>query len=254
VTQHALDELDALDGRDTRDVQYGSAVASVYDSLIAPALPAEAAVDRLRPYVTGARVLEIGVGTGRVALPVAALAARVVGMDNSGPMLDELRAKTVPGNVSLVRADFRDPLPVAGPFDAAYSTMGSLACVADREELTAALSHIRAVLAPGATLSLEYYATGTYRPLVAQHTVTLPTPHHGGTTTFTITLDDADILTMGTRIDADGRPPVEFSERVLLIERDEVEVCLNRAGFTVEHVYAAKSPQPYDWYTARAAK
>ncbi|MGW1882771.1 class I SAM-dependent methyltransferase [Streptomyces sp. NPDC001970] len=242
------------DAQDTHDVQYGIAVASVYDSLIAPAMPAEAAVDRLRPHVTGAHVLEIGVGTGRVAIPVAAIAARVVGLDNSRPMLDEFRAKTVPGNVSLVRADFREPLPVTGPFDAAYSTMGSLACVADREELTAALAHIRAVLAPGATLSLEYYATGTYRPLVAQHTVTLPTPHHGGTTTFTITLDDADLLTMGTRIDAVGTPPVEFSEHVLLIERDEVEACLNRAGFTVQHVYPAQSPQPYDWYTARATE
>ncbi|MFP1625853.1 class I SAM-dependent methyltransferase [Streptomyces sp. 5K101] len=242
------------DAPDTQDVQYGTAVASVYDSLIAPALPAEAAVDRLRPYVTGARVLEVGVGTGRVALPVATIAAQVVGLDNSRPMLDAFRAKTVPGNVSLVQADFRDPLPVTGPFDAAYSTMGSLACVADREELTAALSHIRDVLAPGATLSLEYYATGTYRPLVAQHTVTVPTPHHGGTTTFTITLDDANVLTMGTRIDEDGRPPVEFSERVLLIEREEVEACLNRAGFTVEHVYAAESPQPYDWYDARATE
>lgn len=240
--------------QDRRDVQYGAAVASVYDSLIAPALPAEAAVDRLRPCVTGARVLEIGVGTGRVAVPVAAIAAEVVGLDNSRPMLDEFRAKTVPGNVSLVQADFRAPLPVTGPFDAAYSTMGSLACVTDREQLTAALSHVRDVLAPGATLSLEYYATGTYRPLVAQHTVTMPTPHHGGTTTFTITLDDRDVLTMGTRIDEAGKPPVEFSEHVLLIERDEVEVCLNRAGFTVEHVYAAESPQPYDWYTARATK
>ncbi|UQA97519.1 class I SAM-dependent methyltransferase [Streptomyces halobius] len=240
--------------QDTQDVQYGTAVASVYDSLIAPAMPAEAAVDRLRPHVTGAHVLEIGVGTGRVAIPVSAIAAQVVGLDNSRPMLDEFRAKTVPRNVSLVRADFREPLPVTGPFDAAYSTMGSLACVDNREQLTAALSHVREVLAPGATLSLEYYATNAYRPLVKQHTVTMPTPHHGGTTTFTVTLDDADVLTMGTRIDEDGKPPVEFSEHVLLLERNEVEVCLNLAGFTVEHVYAAEGMQPYDWYTARATK
>lgn len=234
-----------------QDVQYGTAVASVYDSLIAPAMPAEEAVDRLRPYVTGARVLEIGVGTGRVAVPVAAIAADVVGMDNSRPMLDGFRTKGVPANVSLVEADFRRPLTLGAPFGAAYSTMGSLACVHSREQLTTALTHIREVLEPGGTLSLEYYATSAYRPLVEQHTLTVPMPHHGGTTTFVVTIDDSDVLTMRTRVDEAGKPSLEFSEQILLIERHEVEACLDKAGFVVEHVFPAEGLQPYDWYTAR---
>ncbi|CAL9446379.1 class I SAM-dependent DNA methyltransferase [Streptomyces radiopugnans] len=245
------DVHDAPGVRDGRGVQYGTAVASVYDSLIAPAMPAEVAVDRLRPYVAGARVLEVGVGTGRVAVPVAALAREVVGVDNSRPMLAEFRAKGVPANVSLVEADFRRPLPLQGRFGAAYSTMGSLACVHSREELTAALAHVREVLEPGATLSLEYYSTAVYRPLVELGTVTVPMPHHGGTTTFTTTVDDADVLTMGTLVEKDGEAPVEFAEQVLLIERDEVEACLVRAGFAVQEVVPAEELLPYDWYTAR---
>lgn len=235
----------------SQDVQYGTAVASVYDSFISPAMDSRDAVERLRPRVTGARVLEIGVGTGRIALPVAEIAAELVGVDNSRPMLDEFRSKAVPANVSLVEADFRRPLPLTGRFDAAYATMGSLACVRSREELVAALTHVREVLEPGGSLSMEYYATGTYRPLVAQHRLTMPTPHRaGGTTTFTVTLDDADVLTMHTRIDEDDAPPVEFAEQILLIERAEVEACLAEAGFTVEHVIPAEGFQPYDWYTA----
>ncbi|MEV4190937.1 class I SAM-dependent DNA methyltransferase [Streptomyces toxytricini] len=236
----------------TRDVQYGTAVASVYDTLIAPAMPTGEAVDRLRPHVAGGRVLEIGVGTGRIAAPVASIAAHVVGVDNSEPMLEQFRAKGLPGNVELVRADFRRPLPVTGTFTAAYSTMGSLACVSSRDELTRALTHVRQALEPGAALSLEYYSTATYRPLVALHTLTVPTPDRPGTTTFTVTLDDADILTMDTRIDEDGKAPVLFGEQVLLIERDDVEACLARAGFTVEDVAPAGEHEPYDWYTARA--
>jgi SAM-dependent methyltransferase len=237
-----------------QDVQYGTAVASVYDALIAPAMPTGTAVDRLRPYVTGKRVLEIGVGTGRVAAPVAAIAAQVVGLDNSLPMLEEFRAKGVPDNVELVRSDFRDPLPLTGGFGAAYSTMGSLACVRSRDELTSALGHVRDVLEPGGVLSLEYYAVTTYRPLVALHTLTVPTPHRSGTTTFTVTLDDADVLTMATRIDGEGEPPVEFSEQVLLLEESEVEDCLVRAGFTVERVIPAEAHEPYDWYIARNSR
>ncbi|WP_335941514.1 class I SAM-dependent DNA methyltransferase [Streptomyces sp. PTD5-9] len=239
----------------THDVQYGTAVASVYDSLIAPAMPTDEAVDRLRPHVTGARVLEIGVGTGRVALPVSGLAREVTGLDNSPAMLDEFRSKGVPANVTLLEADFRRPLTAdaasAGPFDAAYSTMGSLACVRSREELTAAFENIHSVLAPGGSLSLEYYSVAAYLPLVAQHTLTVPMPHHGGTTTFTVVLDEHDVLTMDTRVDKDGEPPVEFSERILLIAREEVESCLAEAGFTVEQVRPAEGFQPYDWYVAR---
>ncbi|MEV1051418.1 class I SAM-dependent methyltransferase [Streptomyces sp. NPDC059017] len=236
-----------------QEVQYGPAVASVYDSLIASAMPIEDTLTRLHPYVCGARALEIGVGTGRVAVPVASVAEEVVGLDNSAAMLDEFRRKGLPGNTTLVQADFRSPLPVDGSFDAAYSTMGSLACVRTREELFTTLTHIRGVLAPGATLSMEYYATAAYLPLVVQHRLTVPTPHHGdSTTTFTVTLDSTDILTMHTRVETDGEPAVEFSESILLIERNEVEACLERAGFTVEHVHADDGTQPYDWYIARA--
>ncbi|MEV7601337.1 class I SAM-dependent methyltransferase [Kitasatospora sp. NPDC089797] len=231
--------------------QYGTAVASVYDSLIGSAVPVGQTVERLRPYVTGARVLEIGVGTGRVALPVSALAARLVGLDNSRPMLDEFRRKAPPANVSLVEADFGRPLPLTEQFDTAYSTMGSLACVRTREELTAALTHIRAVLVPGARLCLEYYAAEAYRPLAEQGTFTVPTVNHrGSTTTFTVALDAADLLTMDSRVVEPDGTCVEFTERVLLIDRTEVSRCLAAAGFVVDGIRPGGGTDPYDWYTA----
>ncbi|MEE1938333.1 class I SAM-dependent methyltransferase [Streptomyces sp. TRM 70361] len=258
MSQHTIPAADPAADRTAdptadRAAQYGAAVASVYDSMIASAMPTGADVERLRPYVTGARVLEVGVGTGRVAVPVAALAAELVGVDNSGPMLERFRAKGVPANVTLVQADFRRPLPLTGRFGAAYATMGSLACVESCEELTAALAHVREVLEPGATLSMEYYATAAYRPLAQAGPVTMPTPNGTGTATFTTTLDDADLLTMATRVEEEDRPPVEFAERILLVGREEVTGCLRRAGFEVERVTPAEGPAPYDWYVARAA-
>ncbi|MFJ6940083.1 class I SAM-dependent methyltransferase [Streptomyces sp. NPDC101132] len=235
----------------TPDVQYGAEVASVYDSLIAPAMPTAEAVERLRPHISGARVLEVGVGTGRIALPAAEYAAELVGLDNSRAMLDVFRAKGLPGNVTLLEGDFRLPLPVTGHFDAAYSTMGSLACVNSREELTASFARIREALVPGSPLLFEYYSTATYRPLAQLGTVTVPMPHHGGTTTFTITLDDRDLLTMTTRVEVPGTETVEFGERVLLVERTEVEACLAGAGFRAEQMHPADGG-PYDWYTARS--
>jgi SAM-dependent methyltransferase len=64
------------------------------------------------------RVLEVGVGTGRVALPLAALVRDVTGVDLSTPMLGQLIAKRGARRVEVARADaVQLPFP-AGCFDA----------------------------------------------------------------------------------------------------------------------------------------
>jgi SAM-dependent methyltransferase len=50
-------------------------------------------------------VLEIGVGTGRIALPLAGLVAQVNGVDLSLPMLGRLRAKRTTERVHVVQGD-----------------------------------------------------------------------------------------------------------------------------------------------------
>jgi len=74
-------------------------------------------IDDVAYYVTLAtrfdRVLEYGVGNGRIALPVARHGVRVVGVDQSAPMLRDLRARLrveageVAARVSLRRGDMR---------------------------------------------------------------------------------------------------------------------------------------------------
>jgi SAM-dependent methyltransferase len=60
------------------------------------------------------RVLEVGVGTGRIALPLAKRVGRVLGVDRSAPMLGKLREKRAALAVLPARADAeRLPLPDA---------------------------------------------------------------------------------------------------------------------------------------------
>jgi SAM-dependent methyltransferase len=64
------------------------------------------------------RVLEIGIGTGRIAAPLAARVGRLFGVDLSKPMLDRLREKVAGSGVLAARAD-ASRLPVSsGSFDA----------------------------------------------------------------------------------------------------------------------------------------
>lgn len=67
------------------------------------------------------RVLEIGVGTGRIALPVSQYARAVFGLDLSRPMMDRLRGRQQGEAVYLTQGDAtRLPFP-AGMFDAAMA-------------------------------------------------------------------------------------------------------------------------------------
>jgi SAM-dependent methyltransferase len=68
------------------------------------------------------RVLEIGVGTGRIALPLAAHVREIVGVDLSRAMLDRLRAKQTSEPVQPLEGDVTR-LPLAsGAFDAVAAT------------------------------------------------------------------------------------------------------------------------------------
>ena len=68
---------------------------------------------------TAARVLEIGIGTGRIARPVVAAGGRVVGFDLSGEMLAELeRPSASPHSLAILQADMHHLPLAAKQFDA----------------------------------------------------------------------------------------------------------------------------------------
>jgi SAM-dependent methyltransferase len=88
---------------------YGAAIADVYDDLYGDdVLDTEGAVHRLRQLAGGGPVLELGIGTGRLALPLAAGGLRVHGIDASADMLDRLRAKPGGSELSVTQADFSE--------------------------------------------------------------------------------------------------------------------------------------------------
>ena len=94
------------------------------------------------------RLLEIGVGTGRVALPLARRLRRVVGVDLSRPMMERLLAKRGGLPVELARADAtRLPFPDAS-FDAALGVHVFHLVPRWRE----VLAELARVLRPGAPL------------------------------------------------------------------------------------------------------
>ena len=107
---------------------------------------------------SGGPVLEIGVGSGRIAVPTALAGIAVVGVDRSGPMLDLARAKARAQGVSLelVRADMRE-LPDLGTFPLVTVPFRALLHLRDDSERLGVFRSLRARLEPGGLLAFDVF-------------------------------------------------------------------------------------------------
>lgn len=90
--------------------RYGDAFADVYDEWYGEAFDTASAVEALGALAGAGPVLELGVGTGRLAIPLAARGLTVIGVDASNAMLDQLRAKPGGDRVHPLLADMADVL------------------------------------------------------------------------------------------------------------------------------------------------
>jgi ubiquinone/menaquinone biosynthesis C-methylase UbiE len=99
------------------DFAFDRRVSEEYDYLRShpPAVSQQIGASILSLAGKNARILELGVGTGRIALPVVAAGGSVVGIDLSAEMLGRLQQRVVGtgGKLFLVRADISQ-LPLSG--------------------------------------------------------------------------------------------------------------------------------------------
>jgi len=111
----------------------------------------------------GGPVLELGCGTGRIALPLARAGVSVVGIDRSTAMLDRavkrVRRGRLADRVHLVRGDIRHlPFGDGRPFPLVMAPYGVLQSLLRERDLAATLASVHDVLEPGGTFALELVA------------------------------------------------------------------------------------------------
>jgi SAM-dependent methyltransferase len=109
---------------------------------------------------TGGPMLELGVGTGRIAVPVAAAGISVLGVDTSAGMLEVAREHAhlagVAGLVELRQGDMRDP-PVDGEFPLVAIPFRSLLHMETDADRRAALQAVHRHLAPAGRFVFDVF-------------------------------------------------------------------------------------------------
>lgn len=112
----------------------------------------------------GGPVVELGVGTGRIAVPVALAGVRVIGVDSSPGMLDVCRRRAEAAGVGdwveLRLGDLRRP-PVAERVGLVLAPFRSFLHLETDEGRSEALAAVRSLLVPGGRLVFDVFAPGS---------------------------------------------------------------------------------------------
>jgi SAM-dependent methyltransferase len=139
---------------------------SVYDAIARLYDPwSRSVVEDVRFYVEEARaaggtVVELCVGTGRIAVPIATAGVKVIGIDTSQGMLDvaaeQAQLAGVSELVDLRFGDMRDP-PIEGTYTLVICPFRSLLHMESDEDRRAALRAIRGLAAPGGRFVFDVF-------------------------------------------------------------------------------------------------
>ena len=136
---------------------FGAEVAARYDAdeaeMFAPGVLA-ATVGRLAALAGGRPALELAIGTGRVALPLAAAGVAVHGIELSEAMVAQLRAKPGGAEIPVTLGDMASTR-VAGEFGLVYLVFNTIGNLTTQDAQVACFANAAAHLAPGGAFVIE---------------------------------------------------------------------------------------------------
>jgi SAM-dependent methyltransferase len=134
--------------------EYGRHVGSRYDEIYDGVFDTDGAVECLLALAGGGAVLEFGVGTGRLAIPLAAAGLPVHGVDGSAAMLDTLRAKPGGDRVACTLGDFAE-VTVPGEFAVVALTFNTVFALPDQAAQVRCFHNAARHLQPGGRFVVE---------------------------------------------------------------------------------------------------
>jgi SAM-dependent methyltransferase len=188
----------------------------------------------------GGPVVELGVGTGRIAVPIAAAGIRVVGVDSSEGMLAVCREQAESAGVShlldLRLGDLREP-PVDEPAPLVICPFRALLHMPNDEERLRALRAAHDLLVPGGRFAFDVFAPGR-RDIAETHGRWIE--REPGIHERAHWDEEKRTLTLGVR-----GPDGESTLVLAWISPGEWQALLGRTGFEVEACYGWFDRRPF---------
>ena len=218
------------------DIGYGRQFGGFYDRIFPGGDFTEPTVQKLaslhpRP---GERALELGVGTGRISIPLAERGVPVTGVDSSPEMLEQLRtkAKEAGADVEAVHGDIRSYTDEE-TYGLVYCVCATLSMILDPEQQRSTIRHAAERLAPGGLLVIETSNPGGVRALHqgqqrTSYFVPYPEPNTG-LQTYSTLLEEGN-LWHASHIWFEGGTSSVGSELARLTTPEEVDEYAAAAG------------------------
>jgi SAM-dependent methyltransferase len=146
---------------------YGERVADVYDEWYKP-VDTAAEVALLTELAAGGRVLELGIGTGRVALPLTQNGLEVHGLDASPAMVERMRAKPGGDAIPVTIGDMAD-VAVDGEFALVFVVFNTFFQLYSQDAQLRCFAHVAAHLHPGGRFLVHAFVPDTSRIEAGDH-------------------------------------------------------------------------------------
>jgi SAM-dependent methyltransferase len=133
---------------------YGDRIADVYDD--DPAVRAQTVgVELLAELAGRGPVLELGIGTGRVAIPLAARGVQVHGIDASRAMVQRMHAKPGGDDIPIAIGDMADLPTPGGPYALAFVVFNTFYAILTQDDQVRCFANVAAALQPGGRFLIE---------------------------------------------------------------------------------------------------
>ncbi len=216
---------------------FAERAASVYDEraadMFAPAV-VEPVVDMLADFAGQGRALEFGIGTGRIAIPLAQRGVRVVGIDDSEAMVDRFRTKSGAHDIDVTIGNFATTR-VGGEFTLVYLIFNTIFNLVTQDEQVACFQNAAAHLGSGGRFVVETHVPDLQRLTLGQTIIPYRAEPEG------ISFDVYDVVTQRFSsqhyVFADGRVeayPLEFR----YAWPSELDLMARLAGLTLRERWA----------------
>lgn len=221
---------------------YGDGIADVYDEWYTGTDPGPV-VERLVSLAGEGPALELGIGTGRVAIPLAAAGVEVHGIDASEAMLGRLRGKPGAESIRATLGDFAD-LDLGERFSLVFVVFNTFFSLLEQDDQVRCFRSVAVHLEPGGRFLLECFVPDLGRFDRGQR--------------FAVHAIDDD----GVRIEATLHDPVaqKVRSRVVVMTENgnrlyplqarycwpsELDLMARIAGLDLEHRWGGWSEEPF---------